>query len=356
MAERLQKLYSLTPNMFSNGCPIIIEAGALHKDSESGAVIAQIKMRNIGEKAIDSCKVSIKAFENNGDETEGITDFSYLDLNASRGDEFGTKVPIMLPDRTARRFEVDINEIVFKDGSVQKMTNNQWESVPKHRKIEEAISDKALVEQYKIEVGGSADLLPEKRDGFFLCTCGAVNLDSSDTCYRCGNKFESLVQLIDNGYLSKRLEERNKRIEAETIRKQQNNKKLLKIAIAAGVVLLIFIIISSVLQKNSAARDAEICASVAGHTYEGDRGIDNTFEFYSDGTVDDGFSTTTYYGVHKFGKDKYGLILTFSRESATTPRSDDDYSYIVTEIQGNQITEFVSTFHQNGQITYRLKY
>jgi len=238
---------------------------------------------------------------------------------------------------------------------VLKMDNNQWKPVPKHRRIEEVIKDKALVEQYKIEVGGSAELLPEKRDGFFLCTCGAVNLDSSDDCYKCGKTYESLVELLDNDVLSKKLAERNKRIEAENIKKQQNNKKLLKIAIAAGVVLLIFIIISSVLQKNSAARDAEICASVAGHYYEGDRSS-QYIEFYSDGTADDGLSMTTYYGVHKFGKNKYGLTLNFNREYATTPLSNDDYSYIVTEIQGSQITEFVSTFHQNGQITYRLKY
>lgn len=355
MANRFQRLFSLTPNIFTKGCPIIIEAGALQKDTESGATIAQIKMRNIGEKAIASCKLSVKAFENNGDEVEGVSDFSYLDLNAARGAEFGTKVPIILPDRTTRRFEVDINEIVFMDGSVQKMNNNQWEPIPEHRKIEEAINDKLLAEQYKREVGGAAELLPEKRDGFFLCTCGAVNLDSSDTCYRCGNTYESLVKLIDNEYLSKKLDERNKRIEAENIEKQQKNKKLLKIAIAAGAILLILVIISSVLQKNSAARDEAICASVAGHTYEPDRGSQD-FIFYSDGTVDDGFTQTTYYGVHKFGKDKYGMTLNFSREVATTPRNDGDYSYIITEIQGNQITEFVSTFHQNGQITYRLKY
>jgi len=355
MAERFQRLFTLTPNLYAEGCPIIIEAGALQKDSESGAVIAQIKMRNIGGKAVASCKLSIRAFENNGDEVEGVADFAYLDLNAREGDDFGTKVPIILPNRTTRSFEVDINEIVFMDGSVQKMRNNQWETLPEPRKIEEAINNKALVEQYKIEVGGSADYLPEKRDGFFLCTCGAVNLDSSDACYRCGNTYEHLVQLIDNEYLSNKLDERKKRIEDENIKRQQKNKKLLKIAIAVGAVLLVFVIISSVLQKNSAAKDAEICASVAGHTYEPDRGS-QCFEFYSDGTVDDGFSTTTYYGVHKFGKDKYGLTLNFGRDVATTPRSDGNYSYIVTEIQGSQIVEFVSTFHQNGQITYRLKY
>lgn len=113
MAERFQRLYALKPNLYSKGCPIIIEAGALQKDTESGTVLAQIKMRNIGEKTVASCKVSLKTYENNGDEVEGVSNFSYLDLNADSGDEFGTKVPIILPNKTTRSFTVDIDEVVF---------------------------------------------------------------------------------------------------------------------------------------------------------------------------------------------------------------------------------------------------
>lgn len=42
MAERFQRLYALKPNLYSKGCPIIIEAGALQKDTESGTVLAQM--------------------------------------------------------------------------------------------------------------------------------------------------------------------------------------------------------------------------------------------------------------------------------------------------------------------------
>lgn len=115
MAERFVNVFKLAPNLHTKGCPIIVEAGALLKDTETGNMIAQLKMKNIGEKAIVSCKVSLNAYENNGTEIEGVKDYSYLDLNVATGDEFGGKTPIFLPVDITRSFSVIINEIVFKD-------------------------------------------------------------------------------------------------------------------------------------------------------------------------------------------------------------------------------------------------
>lgn len=223
MANRFQQLFSLKPNQYINDCPIIIEAGALQKDNETGNIIAQIKMRNIGALQVSSCKISIKAFENNGDEVEGISDYSYLDLNAGLGCEFGTKVPVFLPNKATRSFSVDIIEIVYSDGTVQKINNNQWNTIPKQKTIETALEDEELVKQYKMEVGGSANLIPEKKDGFFLCTCGAVNYDSADACYNCGNSYEKLCSYMNSEYLLNKIDERNEqlRIEEERLKKKK---------------------------------------------------------------------------------------------------------------------------------------
>ena len=94
MSDRFINVFSLTPNLHTAGCPIIVEAGALLKDTETGNMIAQLKMKNIGEETIVSCKVSLKAFENNGAEVEGVKDYSYLDLSAAAGEEFGGKTPM----------------------------------------------------------------------------------------------------------------------------------------------------------------------------------------------------------------------------------------------------------------------
>lgn len=245
MAERFQKLFSLTPNQFADGCPIAVEAGALQKDNESGAVLAQIKMRNLGETPITSCKVSLKAYENNGNKVEDIESFAYLDLNAERGKEFGSKTPIFLQDKTARSFEVDIKEIVFSDGTVKEFSGNEWKQMPEPKKTEEVLTDPEIRKQYNIESGGNCQYYPEKRDGFFLCTCGAVNLGEEQTCYKCGRSYESITPLLDVDTLTEKAVFRQT-AEAE---KKEKNKKMAIIggALLAAIILLFAIV--SIVQK-----------------------------------------------------------------------------------------------------------
>ena len=248
MAERFQRLFSLDSKLFANECPIIIEAGALQKDTESGAVLAQIKMRNLGEKAIASCKVSLKAFENNGNEVEGIPSFSYLDLNAAKGKEFGSKVPVFLPDKTARSFSVDINEIVFEDGTVENYDDNEWRSLPKQTLLEEAISDPELRKQLSLEIGGRCSHYPEKRDGFYLCACGAINKGEDATCYNCERSYETISPWLDTELLSQKAKQR---LAGEAEKKKKNKR----IAIIAGAIIALLIlgsiVISSIQKANS---------------------------------------------------------------------------------------------------------
>ena len=81
MEERYQELCRLTPNLYFYGSPVIIEAGALLKDTLNDNVLAQLKIRNLINKRLISCKVSVRAFENNGNELEGVDSYTYLDLN-----------------------------------------------------------------------------------------------------------------------------------------------------------------------------------------------------------------------------------------------------------------------------------
>ena len=243
MADRFQRLFTLTPNLYTEGCPVIIEAGALLKDTESGVVLAQLKMRNIGEEVVSSCRISIKAFATNGDEVEGVSDFSYLDLNASRGSDFGTKVPVFLPDRITRSFSVEIYEIVFADGTVQKYENSKWESIPEQILLQEYYQNNLeLVEQYNIETNGRGKFLPEKKNGLFLCACGAVNLDSAEKCYGCNYSYDTLRQYLNTDYLLKKRQEREVAEEEKTQisnKKKERNIEILVVLLDAIAVMLI---------------------------------------------------------------------------------------------------------------------
>ena len=106
MAERYIRLYSLPENQYTAGAPVLIAAGALLKDNQTGKALAQIKFKSISEKQIKAVKVGISAFDVSGKELEGVSEYQYLDLNVGRNAEFGQKQAVTLPDAVTRSFKV----------------------------------------------------------------------------------------------------------------------------------------------------------------------------------------------------------------------------------------------------------
>lgn len=118
MSERYSRLFSLPTNLYTEGSPVLIAAGALLKDNQTGKVLAQLKFRNISQKAIQSVKVKVNACDTAGCPLAGVDSFSYLDLSVAAGEEFGQSKPIYLPDATTRSFTVEILSVVFTDHEV----------------------------------------------------------------------------------------------------------------------------------------------------------------------------------------------------------------------------------------------
>lgn len=118
MSERYSRLFSLPTNLYTEGSPVLIAAGALLKDNQTGKVLAQLKFRNISQKAIQSVKVKVNACDTAGCPLTGVDAFSYLDLSIAAGEEFGQSKPIYLPDATTRSFSVEILSVVFADHEV----------------------------------------------------------------------------------------------------------------------------------------------------------------------------------------------------------------------------------------------
>lgn len=344
MAERFEKLYTLTPYLYAENCPIIIEAGALQKDRITGDVLAQIKLQNIGEKTISSCKISIKAYESNGSEVEGVIDFSYLDLDASKGKVFGSKVPVFLPDRTARSFAVSVNEIVFSDGEVSDVKHDDWRPLPEQKNLQDVLADVKLVKQYRLEVGEFAKNYPEKKDGFFLCTCGAVNYDSAEKCYNCGWAYDDLIKKSDKHYLADQI---NAKLSKER-EKSEKRKRLIKIIVIVAVAVSVLVaVICGVVNMKQKKLEPEICASLVGNTYTDDYrddGFGGYIRFEEDYLYMQGYNSdgTTFggacwdYGIKRVGLSKYVIDIADSEDELF---ANGDYDWVVTKIEGTQIVE-----------------
>ena len=112
------RLFSLEENLYTPGSPVVIAAGALLKDSRTENVLAQLKLRNIGDKKITSVRVRLTTFDSLDRPLGEPVEKQYLDLAAGRNSEFGQKVPIPLPDNTIRSFRAAVVEVWFEDKTV----------------------------------------------------------------------------------------------------------------------------------------------------------------------------------------------------------------------------------------------
>ncbi len=247
MSDRYQEVYRLKPNLYSEGCPVIIEVGVLQKDTHTDSVLVQLKLRNIGLKTIAACKVKIQPYEVNGTKIDDTIEHQYLDLNVLTGDEFASRTPVFMTNSATRKFEAAITELTFNDGTVWKANNNNWNAVGDGQRLDDFFDDPEVVDQYKIDTGVDGLFVPTVRNGLFLCTCGAINAEKAEKCYNCGQSYRVLASFLDKDVLAKHLtdrlqKEQEKKLEEEarqeTARKE-TKKNLKRIAISALVIAVV---------------------------------------------------------------------------------------------------------------------
>ena len=246
MSERYTRLFSLPENLYAVGSPVIIAAGALLKDNQTGKVLAQLKLRNIQQKEIKTATISLIPMDTLGKPLGEAIYHQYLDLSVSRNQDFGQKIPVILPDAVTRSFEVTVEEVIFSDLTTWTSAGNTWESL-QEPKFLSSLYDSDLVQQFRMEYGTDCvnQLLAEK--DLWHCVCGALNKEEEVTCYKCGKSLASL-QDIDMEALRQRKGERilREREEAEETAKRQaeRNKILGKKALIAGVSIILLIAVA----------------------------------------------------------------------------------------------------------------
>lgn len=193
MSERYTRLFALEENLYSDGSPVVISAGALLKDNQTGAVLAQLKIRNIGGKTIKAAAVRITCFDTVGKPLEGTAEKEYLDLTAGRDEEFGQKSLVSLPDTSARSFSVAVTWVAFSDNTVWNASGEALSTLPKPDSLSKALGDEELVKQYQLKYGAGTKSFPRKYKDLWFCPCGAFNHADEEVCHACGQKLAALL-------------------------------------------------------------------------------------------------------------------------------------------------------------------
>lgn len=245
MSERYTKLFTLPENLYTEGAPVVVSAGALLKDNQTGKVLAQLKIKNITNKAIKAAKIRITPFDTVENPLDEELEHEYLDLNVQRDDEFGQKAPITLANASTRSFSVCVNEVIFSDNSIWNYNGGEWYSLSVQESLEKVLNDdRQLVKQYKIEYGKQCKFeIAEDRD-LWLCSCGNINHNDEDACHRCGCELEALKS-VDMAELEEkkniRLAEEKRQKEKEKEAEKNKTKKAIKISVAFVSIIVILI-------------------------------------------------------------------------------------------------------------------
>lgn len=261
MSERYSKLFSLPENLYTTGAPVVIAAGALLKDNQSGNVLAQLKLQNINSQTIKAATVQIFPMDTAGDAIDESITYQYLDLNAGRDTFFGQKAAIPLPNAVTRSFSVVVTEVIFLDNTKWIADGKEWRPLKKPASI--GWGDPELVKQFHCDYGEHSNNMLLEDDDLWICVCGSINRSGETCCHRCRQTLDSLRAFnIEN--LRKRKDERLA-LEAAAAEKRRSEEKQrnLRIAKTAPIVLVAIAVLcvaiyfaSSAVKKNNAYNSA----------------------------------------------------------------------------------------------------
>lgn len=269
MSERYSKLFTLPENLYAVGSPVVIAAGALLKDNQTGKVLAQLKLRNIAKKTIKAATVCVEPFDTVGKPLGEVVSYQYLDLHADRDVDFGQKAPIALPNSATRSFAASVEEIVFADNTIWSATGEPWEALPTPTPLSR-FGDAELEKQFRLKYGENSRNLPRIEKDLWYCTCGELNHKGEAQCHRCGKSYEMLKSIdLDvlkterDSRLAAEREQAEKEAEEARIKEEATRAKAKKVGKVAAIVLPILtilivsaVIISGMAKKNSAYKDA----------------------------------------------------------------------------------------------------
>ena len=197
MPERFQKLFSLNNIQYEETSPILLMAGNLLRDTVSGKIIIQLKFRNISSKTVSAVKVMITTYAVNGAVLEANYEYQYLDLQIPRGQDFGQKVPIYVPNLSTRSYRVRVNEVVFSDGEIWTTGDHKVFEILPQQVLKDFFKDQGLVKQYELENGVPCTFVPCEISDLWFCTCGAINHNNEKNCFKCGLELQSQISRLN---------------------------------------------------------------------------------------------------------------------------------------------------------------
>ncbi len=259
MSDRFERILSLDKKFWCKDSPVLIEKGALLKDSYTNKYLVQLKFLNLCLKTVIGITLKV-IYRDKINETSGEAEFTYTDLKAEKGNYFGDNKPLYIPNENAREFVFIVTKVVFDD-------NSQWNNENKFTEIEKTkvSAERNIIEQLKRDLNTYENIsMPEFGDDHWYCVCGQFNINGEDECCKCKRNKEELKKVSDINTLKSNLavyeKEEAERLEKErkkAAEKRKRNTKILKKCLVIVIVAVIGITGGKAIKKNIDYRRAE---------------------------------------------------------------------------------------------------
>lgn len=248
MSGRFDTIVKSDALIYCDNCDVVIEAHALLKDNADGRILAQLKLRSLDDKTIIACRVNITSFEPNGSRLPDDASYLYLDLSVGNGTAFGSDKPIYLSYNTARSISPKITEITYADGSVWHDEGYEWHHSPPQQPISDILSPNETSQYLKNIGSGDALYVPVVQNGYFQCTCGAVNLSTASLCCNCRRNVNDVISRFNKDELDEQFIQQK---QAEHKQRAETKLKIQKATILICTITILAIITGNIVKSLS---------------------------------------------------------------------------------------------------------
>ena len=227
MSERYLKLFSLDENLYIPGSPVLIAAGALLKDTQTGRILGQLKLQSISDQSIKAATVALVPLDTVGNPLGEPVSYQYLDLKVTRDAYWGNQDPIRFSDPSTRAYTASVKEVIFSDNSIWTAPNSAWKALPAKTTLETQLDDFELATQYRMHFGLDCQYAYQTVEDLWYCPCGAVNHQGESVCHACQKDSNELAG-VDWDLLRKEAAERvaKKRAEEAALAAEKKAKQL----------------------------------------------------------------------------------------------------------------------------------
>lgn len=330
MNERYIRLLTLPENLHLSGSPVLIAAGALLKDTQSGRVLGQLKLQSISSMQIKAVTVELTPFDTIGEPLGEPVSHQYLDLTALRDEYFGSKEPIYFDNPLTRSYHVVVKEVIFSDNQIWTAPEGPWEPLPKRTSLFNHFQSNELVAQYKRHFGNDCAYLCQAEKDLWYCSCGAVNHQDEAACHRCKRTFTSF-QNVDATVLQEEIDEQLAQKKQRKQHFRENIKEHKKAIFVVVVALITLIVIQNVVKNFEHKQNGKNEGFMSFYTY-----IESKGRFINSRNYRGEFG---YWTIAEKGQTK---------EISYTTRSNTDSRFTVNMDSDSSIASYELYLRQNG--------